>query len=162
THTIAVEATGTKSSKSQGAWIWVDAFDYVGAALTSAATAPDPATAVALAGGTTVISSDPSSLSVGSASVGGSGGVTPSGLALVSYRQNGVMVSEAGVPASVPVLEGRINAEIGGPVNTGFALANSNESPATISYFFTDANGNDSGSGSFTLQAHGQIAKFLN
>jgi hypothetical protein len=30
THTIAIEATSTKNASSQGAWVWVDAFDYVG------------------------------------------------------------------------------------------------------------------------------------
>jgi len=29
-HTIAIEATGTKNASSAGAWVWVDAFDYVG------------------------------------------------------------------------------------------------------------------------------------
>jgi bacillopeptidase F len=32
-HTLAIEATGTKSSPSSAAWVWVDAFKYVGAAL---------------------------------------------------------------------------------------------------------------------------------
>ena len=33
THSIVVEATGTKRSNALGSWIWVDAFDYVGAGL---------------------------------------------------------------------------------------------------------------------------------
>src|SRR5262249_53708590 len=57
---------------------------------------------------------------------------------------------------------GRIDAEIGSSVNTGFAVANPNDSPATISFFFTDSNGSDSGQGSLTLPPHGQIARFLN
>jgi len=28
THTIVIEATGTKRSAAKGAWVWVDAFDY--------------------------------------------------------------------------------------------------------------------------------------
>jgi len=31
-HTIIVEATGTKSPAARGSWVWVDAFDYVGTA----------------------------------------------------------------------------------------------------------------------------------
>jgi hypothetical protein len=27
THTLMIEATGTRNSSSQGAWVWVDAFD---------------------------------------------------------------------------------------------------------------------------------------
>jgi alpha-amylase len=33
THTITIEATGRKNSSSGGAWVWIDAFDYVGQAL---------------------------------------------------------------------------------------------------------------------------------
>ena len=86
----------------------------------------------------------------------------PSGLAIFSYRQNGVLVSEAGVPASTPMLKGRIYANVTGAVNTGIALANPNDSQATISFFFTDANGTDFGNGSMIIPAHGQIARFLN
>jgi hypothetical protein len=28
-HTITIEATGTKSASSSSAWVWVDAFDYL-------------------------------------------------------------------------------------------------------------------------------------
>ena len=34
-HTIAVEATGTRNAASQGLWVWVDAFDYTGATLST-------------------------------------------------------------------------------------------------------------------------------
>jgi hypothetical protein len=27
THTITIEATGTRNSSSQGSWVWIDAFD---------------------------------------------------------------------------------------------------------------------------------------
>ena len=49
-----------------------------------------------------------------------------------------------------------------GPVNTGIALANPNNSQATVSFVFTNESGNDFGSGSLTIPAHGQIAHFLN
>jgi len=90
------------------------------------------------------------------------GQAVPSGLAIFSYRQNGVLVSEAGVPASSPLLRGRIYASVDGAVNTGIALANPNDSQATVSFFFTDATGTDFGNGSMIIPAHGQIAKFLN
>ena len=67
-----------------------------------------------------------------------SGGPAPSGVAIFGYRHNGALVSEAGVPASAPVLKGRLFAEIAGPVNTGLAIANPNDTAATISFFFTD------------------------
>jgi hypothetical protein len=163
THTITIEATGTKSASSRGTWVWVDAFDYVGAALTSAVTTDTTKSAATVSmAGMTLTSSGGVPLSVGSAEVTGPGGSAPAGLALISYRQNGVMVSEAGVPASIPVLRGRLNTEITSSVNTGFALANPNDSAATVSFFFTDSNGTDSGWGSVALPPHGQIARFLN
>ena len=164
THTIAIEAAGSKNSLSGGSWVWVDAFDYVGAALTSALSTPDtnPSNA-ALGGGVTLTSSGGLPLpSVGSAEITGPGGTALSGLALISYRQNGVVATEAGVPASVPVLRGRILAEINSSLNTGFAIANPNDSQATVSFFFTDTTGKDSGLGSLTLPPHGQLSRFLN
>ena len=90
-----------------------------------------------------------------------SGMTTPSGLAIFGFRQNGVLVAEAGVPAVATVQEGRIFAEVNGPVNTGLAIANPNDTAATITFFFTDTSGVDFGSGSFELGANKQTSKFL-
>ena len=89
------------------------------------------------------------------------GSTTPSGIAIFGFRQNGVLISEAGVPASAPVQEGRIFAEVDGPVNTGLAIANPNDLPATISFYFTNTSGTRFAEGSFELGAHQQTAKFL-
>jgi hypothetical protein len=89
------------------------------------------------------------------------GAQSPSGFAIFSFRQNGVLVSEAGVPGSPLIQSGRIYAEISNTVNTGVAIANPGSQVATISFFFTDSNG-DFGSGSTTIPANGQIATFLN
>ena len=90
------------------------------------------------------------------------GSTTPSGLAIFQFRDSqGVLISEAGVPATVPVPEGRIFAEVNGPVNTGLAIANPNDLPATIRFYFTDTGGANVGSGTVELGAHQQTAKFL-
>src|SRR5207249_2844903 len=86
----------------------------------------------------------------------------PQGVAIFSYRANGVLVSEAAVPAGSGIQQGRIFAEIGGSVNTGLAIANPNEVSATISFYFTDANGVNFGSGIATIDPKAQIAAFLN
>jgi Beta-propeller repeat len=91
-----------------------------------------------------------------------SGSVPPDGVAIFGLRQNGALIAEQGVPAVAPVNGGRIYAEVGGPVTTGLALANGNDAPASISFFFTDQNGIDFGQGSFTIPANGQFAGFLN
>ena len=101
-------------------------------------------------------------LRVGYGRVETDAGMTPpAGLAIFGSRLNGILVSEAGVPAAAPVLEGRIFAETAGPVRTGLALANPNDAPATIAFFFTNSEGIDSGHGTFTLGPREQIARFL-
>ena len=90
-----------------------------------------------------------------------SAGTTPSGVAIFGYRVHNILVTEAGVPTSGLIQNGRIYAEVGGPVNTGLAIANPNNQPATVSFFFTDNAGTNFGSGNVTIPANGQIAKFL-
>ena len=159
-HTLTIEVTGRKSVNSAGISVWVDAFETTstgGAPLT-----PAPTTSTAtLVGGKTMRSAGVTSLRVGFATLDAAG-ASPSGLAVLALRQNGVVLSEASVTASEPVTRGRIFAESDGVVNTGFAIANPNDSPAIVNFFFTDANGKDLGAGSLTLAPHAQIARFLN
>ena len=101
-------------------------------------------------------------LRVGYGQVETDDGMTPPvGLAIFGSRLNGILVSEAGVPASAAVLEGRIFAETDGPVRTGVAMANPNDAAATVAFFFTDSEGIDSGHDTFTLEPREQKARFL-
>jgi hypothetical protein len=84
------------------------------------------------------------------------------GLAIFGYRQSGVLISEAGVPASPPITQGRIAAETGPSTRTGLAIANPNPNPATLSFYFTDADGREVLTGTAFIPAGGQIAEFLN
>jgi len=86
----------------------------------------------------------------------------PSGLAIFGYRQNGILISEAGVPASRPMTQGRFYAETSGIVRSGLAIANPNSDPAVVSFRFTGEDGDDVSSGSTITPANGQIAAFLN
>ena len=91
------------------------------------------------------------------------GSTTPSGIAIFQYRASqGVLIAEASVPATGLIQEGRIFAEVEGPVNTGLAIANPNDVPAIISFYFTDTTGTNLGSGNFELGEHEQTARFLN
>jgi hypothetical protein len=90
-----------------------------------------------------------------------SGKTTPAGLAIFGFKQNGSVVSEAAVPSSPLIQSGRIYADVNGPVDTGLAIANPNNQPATINFYFTDSTGRDFGSGTTTIPAGGQIAEFL-
>jgi hypothetical protein len=85
-----------------------------------------------------------------------------SGVAMIGVRTNGVLATEAGVPASVELSSGRIYAEIGGGINTGIALSNLTATDATVSFYFTDLTGKDFGASSFKLLANNQVSAFLN
>jgi len=91
-----------------------------------------------------------------------SGAAAPTGAAIIGFRNNGVLVSEAGVPASAPVVSGMIPADIGGPVNTGLAVANPSNEESQISFFFRDTNGSVVWGGSFSLGPNLQMSAFLN
>jgi hypothetical protein len=99
---------------------------------------------------------------VGYGRVQPSSSTTPSGVAIFGFRQNGVLVTEAGVPGMTPIISGRTYAEINGPINTGIAFQNPNSGPVTITFNFTDQSGNDFGQNSLVLDGNTQTAKFLN
>ncbi len=99
----------------------------------------------------------------------------PTGIAIVSYETvaknpsgpagsaatPSVVVSEAGVPATVATPFGMAYVDIADSLSTGVAIANETLSDAVISYYFTDAGGATVKQGSLTLASHRQIAGFL-
>ena len=88
---------------------------------------------------------------------------TPSGIALFQFRDSdGVLITEAAVPAAAPLRQGRIFAEVGDSVNTAFAFANPNHQPVDIAFYLTDTAGTRSREGSFTLEAFQHQAELLN
>ena len=117
-------------------------------------------TTTSVAGGSSAITSGGQTMQIGYAEIAGTPNA-PTGMAIFGYRAGGVLVSEAGVPASGFIQHGRVNAEVAGVVNTGFAVANPNGSPANIAFYFTDASGNQTSAGSTTIPPGGQMAKFL-
>jgi len=86
---------------------------------------------------------------------------TIAGTAIFSYRRNGVLVSEAGVPAARPLQRGRIYTASGQFVRTGVAIANPNVETVTLSFSYSDENGVDFGAGTTVIPANGQISGFL-
>ena len=86
----------------------------------------------------------------------------PAGIAIAGLTQNGVLVSEASIPASPLIQSGRVYAEVGPSINTGVAIANPSDGPVTVSFYFTDGIGNDSGHGIATIPARQQVSAFLN
>src|SRR5262249_16820655 len=103
-------------------------------------------------------------LSVGHATIETTSGTAPSGVAIFGYTQNGVLVTEAGVPDSPLITNDRIYGEINsaGTLKTGLAISNPTNQTATFSFTITDANGTTVKTDSRTIPANQQIASFLN
>ena len=90
------------------------------------------------------------------------GTTAPAGTAIFSRRVNGVLTGETSVAASPLIQEGRIYCSFSEVVKTGIAIANPNNQVASISFYFTDPDGNTFGSGTTTIPPGGQIVRFLN
>jgi hypothetical protein len=99
-------------------------------------------------------------------------GSAPYGTAVFSYEQNGVVTSEAGVPASPPTVAARFFVDsrsgIYTPgssgvidISTGFALVNQGTAIANLSLRLRDSNGNTLSQGTLQLQKGEHIAKYL-
>ena len=112
--------------------------------------------------GVTSVTVAATSETVGYASIQpNSGGTLPSGVAIFGLRTGGVLVSEVGVSAVPLMRTGRIYAEVNGPIDTGLAIANPGNQDAIVGFFFTSTTGESFESGSVTIPAGQQIAKFL-
>src|SRR5262249_40997600 len=86
----------------------------------------------------------------------------PGGLAFIELRRDGVLVNETAVPATTLIEGGRVYAEVGPSIDTGVAFANPDMArSATISFDFTDSEGNDVGGNTFKIPPGGQLAAFL-
>jgi hypothetical protein len=106
-------------------------------------------------------------LTVGYAAVQAStGSRTAAGYQVVSFKKNGVSVSEASVPEVRPITSGRIYVSYFAAVNTGVAMVNPNSTDAIISFYFTPGflfcDCPNPPIGTFRLPAHSQIARFVN
>jgi subtilisin family serine protease len=99
-------------------------------------------------------------------------GPAPYGTAVFSLKQNGVTVSEAGVPATSPTTSARVfienrdysssgSGEKDLSTYTGIAIANPGDTPATVTYTLRDSQGSPLATGSGTIQAHGHRARFI-
>jgi photosystem II stability/assembly factor-like uncharacterized protein len=101
-------------------------------------------------------------------------GQAPYGVAVFSFRQNGVLVSEAGVPVSPPTRSARIFVEYrsGVPVHgqsgaglvdvdTGLALVNRGSLDAGVLYTLRSAEGEVVAAGRGMLRARTHFAKFV-
>jgi hypothetical protein len=100
-------------------------------------------------------------VTAGYATIQPNSGTTASGVAVVGLRQYNVLVDEFSIPAVLPTLNGLLYTEVGGSVDTGIVVANSNNQAALMLFHFTDGNGNDFGAGTLNVPANSQIALYL-
>ena len=115
------------------------------------------------------------SLRTGYANVTVNSGSTPYGTAVFSLTQNGVVVSEAGVPASPPTTSARIFIDYRTGVNaipsrsdagiinvnTGIAIVDYGAQTANVTYTLRDPNGSIIATGHGTVKAGNNIACFI-
>ena len=96
---------------------------------------------------------------------------TPSALAIFSFKNAGVTVAEAGVPALPAASAFRMYVEASGDfsqsaagsIQTGIAIANTSSAPVPVNSELTNLAGASTGlASSVTVPAQGQIAMFLN
>lgn len=159
-------ASAKSSGLTGGVGYWgcrtVDSASNIGAALASLQS-PGMGFAFADRGGTSMITAGSSdSISVGYGAIQTNPGSTsPAAVAIFAYHSNGVLISEASVPASLPLRSGRMFAEIGSGVNTGLAIANPNDQTVQLDFEFVDENGARVGNGTAVIAAAGQVAVFL-
>jgi hypothetical protein len=115
----------------------------------------------------TFISGAPDPLNTGFIKVqADSDNTAPDAVATVQYRLNGILISEATLPASTPVTSrDQFFIEMGGNVTTAISIANPNSEPAKISFGFQDPEIRfrpiDVGVGSFILPPNSQISRFI-
>jgi hypothetical protein len=143
------------------------------ALLPGQSTTPPPSGGISLpSGGSAQVSAavTGANVQVGYAIATPTGGLPPYGTAVFSVSQNGVVVSEAGVPASPPTQSGRILIDYRSriasgigllDINTGIAIVNRGTSAATITYTLRDRSGQTLATGTGNLAAGAHFAKFI-
>jgi YD repeat-containing protein len=109
-------------------------------------------------------------LHVGYSTLTVNSGAAPYATAVFSYTQNGVIVSEVGVPSSPPTTSARFFVEYRTAVasagnidiNTGFAAVNRGTAQANLTLRLINASGATIANGSLHLAKDAHISKFIN
>jgi hypothetical protein len=100
---------------------------------------------------------------VGSVRVTADQGVTPQGISIFSFANDGITVSEAAVRAEATGTTFRTYVESLGSLHSGLALANPSLSPANVQFELTTVNGAPTGlTASVDIAAGGHAAQFIN
>jgi len=85
----------------------------------------------------------------------------PLAVGIYNLRQNGVLVSRTAAAAAPLIRRGRIDALIQRSIDTAVAIANPNDVPASISFYFTGSDGRTVPAANVVIPPRGQIARLL-
>ena len=88
-------------------------------------------------------------------------GGSPTGVEILSFRQNEVTVSEVAIPAPALVQAGRLFVEVDSVTRSVVSIANPNDEDATVDFFFTNTSGESSGFVTQTVAAHTHFSAFV-
>ena len=105
-----------------------------------------------------------SAVSVGSVRFTAAAGTSnPRGSLVFSYRNGGVRVAEAGVPAIPEAKTFRVYVESSenGLIQSGVAITNTSASPASVTLELTNLNGSSAARTTVSIPANGQLASFI-
>lgn len=150
----AYDSIGNESSYSNEVFKTIqDAADTTPSAITFEAS-------LSSGGGLSRISSGQGSLAVYYGQVTSSGSL-PAALANLSFTQNGVLVTEVGVPAVSLMTSARLFVDSSPGTDSGVALVNTNNFPIGINLDLRDESGAIVSSTSMTLEAKTHMARFV-
>ena len=100
-------------------------------------------------------------LQVGYATIEVQEGAAPAAAALFQFQNDGIVISEAGVPATLPIHRGRIFVDQRN-TSTGLALANPFDSPVEVMLDLRDSQGEVVAQDVLPLGPHQHVARFVN
>jgi hypothetical protein len=118
------------------------------------------------AGGTFIFQTDgsPSLVRVGSVKVAAdSGSNAPVGVGVFSFSPAGILVTESGIPSSVPTTRARLYVDMSNGHDTGLAISSPGSEPITVTLQAFDETAGNAGNGPATvnLPANGHVAAFV-
>lgn|GEM_PF-1081190 len=106
----------------------------------------------------------PATVQVGSVRIAPGQGGVPLGSVIFSYKEQGVTVSEAGIPLAPAgtAFQSYVRNSLSERIRTGLAISNPSTSPVTVNLDVTSMDGASAGlSGSVQIPGMGHVAKFL-
>ncbi len=88
--------------------------------------------------------------------------IRPTGIAVISLKQGGVLTTEIGVEPPNFVTSGRLSVEVAGENRSVLSLANASDEDAAVVFYYTNAAGESSNVTRTIIPARGHFSRFVN